>query len=266
MRAEPNREVRGRHSAAGRKGQVKSNRLLLGLWECEPEAFNQHLQFVHLRKLQVLWKPGATPDYVYFPLDCVVALSPGLANDGSAISGIGSEGMLDVSVVLRAGQAALGAYAEQSGCAYRMATDELLRLVDRDADIRRLLQTYFMVRMMQVGQEAACSKLHRLEQRLCSYLRFAVDRTGSPRLCLTHDEIARALGVRRDGVMLAVGALNAAGLIDNGRGRIHVDDLAGLTRRCCECYAVVSREYDQLWAETERVGPWAARPSMAGAG
>lgn len=266
MRTEPDREVKGRNQPATRKGHVKFNRLLVGLWECEPEAFNQHLQFVHLRKYQALWKPGVAPDYVYFPLDCVVALSPGLQVDGSAISGIGSEGMLDASVVLRAGQAALGAYAEQSGCAYRMSSRALLRVVDHDATIRRLLQTYFMVRMMQVGQEAACSKLHRLEQRLCFHLLFAVDRDCSPRLFLTHEEIARALGVRRDGVTVAMGELSQAGLISNGRGRILVCDAGGLARRSCECYAVIKREYDQLWAEIERVGPWAARPSMADTG
>jgi hypothetical protein len=54
------------------------------------------------------------------------------------------------------------------------------------------------------------------------------------------------LGVRREGVTEAAGALQREGLIRYRRGRITVLDRAGLERRTCECYAVVRKEYDRL--------------------
>ncbi len=43
--------------------------------------------------------------------------------------------------------------------------------------------------------------------------------------------------------------LAAAGLIRHARGRITVLDRAGLEQRACECYGVVSNEYDRLLSE-----------------
>jgi Mn-dependent DtxR family transcriptional regulator len=63
---------------------------------------------------------------------------------------------------------------------------------------------------------------------------------------MTQELIANMLGVRREGVTEAAGKLQAAGLIDYGRGRIIVHDRPGLEKCSCECYAVVKREYDRL--------------------
>jgi hypothetical protein len=54
------------------------------------------------------------------------------------------------------------------------------------------------------------------------------------------------LGVRREGVTEGALKLQKAGLIRYTRGRISVLDRPGLEARCCECYAVVKKEYDRL--------------------
>ena len=63
---------------------------------------------------------------------------------------------------------------------------------------------------------------------------------------MTQELIANMLGVRREGVTEAALKLQNAGLIRYARGHISVLDRPALERRCCECYAVVKKEYDRL--------------------
>jgi hypothetical protein len=63
---------------------------------------------------------------------------------------------------------------------------------------------------------------------------------------MTQELIANMLGVRREGVTEAAGKLQKQGLIEYSRGHITVLDRPGLEARCCECYAVVKKEYDRL--------------------
>ena len=55
---------------------------------------------------------------------------------------------------------------------------------------------------------------------------------------------------RREGVTLAAGHLQSAGLIHYSRGTITVLDRSKLEARACECYTVVKREYDRLLSST----------------
>jgi hypothetical protein len=54
------------------------------------------------------------------------------------------------------------------------------------------------------------------------------------------------LGVRRAGVTVALGTLNAAGLIRSTHGQVTVLDRPGLEAASCECYGTVSDEYARL--------------------
>ena len=63
---------------------------------------------------------------------------------------------------------------------------------------------------------------------------------------MTQERIANLLGVRREGVTEAAGKLQEAQLIAYSRGRIRVLDRGALEARVCECYAVVTTEYERL--------------------
>ena len=54
---------------------------------------------------------------------------------------------------------------------------------------------------------------------------------------MTHEMIAGALGVKREGVTEAAGRLRRQGAIQYQRGHIRMLDRLLLERRACECYA-----------------------------
>jgi hypothetical protein len=53
------------------------------------------------------------------------------------------------------------------------------------------------------------------------------------------------LGVHRPGVSIGIIALKNAGLINNQRGVIIIENRAGLEEIVCECYNAINSEYNK---------------------
>jgi DNA-binding transcriptional regulator YhcF (GntR family) len=93
--------------------------------------------------------------------------------------------------------------------------------------------------------------LHSREQQLARWLLMMSDYVGDE-LQLTHDLMALTLGVRRAGVSVAASDLRSAGIIAYQRGHIQIVDRQGLESIACECYSIIKREYDKLYADLSR--------------
>jgi Mn-dependent DtxR family transcriptional regulator len=63
---------------------------------------------------------------------------------------------------------------------------------------------------------------------------------------MTQELIANMLGVRREGVTIAAKKLQEKGLIKYVRGTITMLDRKGLEQAACECYRIVTDEYERL--------------------
>jgi CRP-like cAMP-binding protein len=70
------------------------------------------------------------------------------------------------------------------------------------------------------------------------------DRLGLEEFPLTQEFLSNMLGVRREGVSKAAGALQAAKLIRYSRGMITLLNRQGLEAKSCECYAIIKAESD----------------------
>jgi CRP-like cAMP-binding protein len=109
-----------------------------------------------------------------------------------------------------------------------------------------LLRRYTQALFNQVAWSAACTRAHSIEQRCARWLLTTHDRVGREHFLLTQEFLAQMLGVRRAGVNQAAGTLQKSGLIRYSRGRITVLDRGGLEAASCECYQIISREYERL--------------------
>jgi hypothetical protein len=116
----------------------------------------------------------------------------------------------------------------------------------RGGVVQSLLLRYTQALMTQLGQAVACNRHHSIEQRLCRWLLFTLDRVASQELVITQELIAGMLGTRREGITEAAGTLQRAGAISNRRGHISVTDRSVLEARTCECYVAVRTEVDRL--------------------
>ena len=223
------------------------NRILASLPSAEYERLLPRLKEVNLIRGDILYNPGDQIDYVYFPNSGIVSLVTLLSEGESVEVGVvGSEGMIGIPIVLGDDRAPVQAVVQIDGKLMKLAADVLAEELKHDGELRILLQRFIAFSMQQTAQTAACTRNHRIVQRLAFWLLTCQDRIGGNRLKLTQDFIAEMLGTRRAGVSEAAMTLQSMNLIQYARGDIRVLDRPGLEEFSCECYRVVRNEFDRL--------------------
>jgi len=223
------------------------NHLLAALPAAEREHIYPHLQLVEMPPGKVVYEPGDVLRYAFFPTDCIVSLLYVLEDGASTeISIVGNDGLIGLTLFMGGGTSPRRAVVQSGGHAYRLLGPTLRDEFHRNATVRLLLLRYTQALITQMAQTVVCNRYHSVDQQLCRWLLLSLDRLPSNQLTMTHELIANMLGVRREGVTVAVGKLQALGVISHSRGHITVLDRPALERLSCECYAVVKRETDRL--------------------
>lgn len=225
------------------------NRLLGTFDGKELQTWRGRLERVSLATKQVLYEPNSPIDYVYFPTGAMASLVA-VMQDGTAVetAAVGHEGMVGAPLVLGATSTPLKAFCQVPGPAERLPAEVLMRLVDRSPRLRRLLNRYVQVLMVQLAQGVACNRLHSVEQRCPRWLLATRDRVATDSFPLTQEFMAEMLGVRRAGVTEVAGRLQKAGLIRYNHGRVTLLDRDRLRSAACECYSVIAEQFEQLFS------------------
>jgi CRP-like cAMP-binding protein len=227
----------------------KQNHLLAALAPRDFAPLSEHLQLVSLKLGEVLYEPDGQLEHAYFPTTAIVSLHYVSASGASAeIAGVGNEGVVGISLFMGGDTTPSSAAVQTAGHAYRLPRRLLREQFDRAGPILTLLLRYTQALITQMTQTAVCNRHHSVDQQLCRWLLMTLDRIPSGQLTMTQELVANTLGVRREGITVAAGKLQDAGLIRYRRGHIAVLQRAGLELRSCECYAVVKNEFDRLLA------------------
>jgi CRP-like cAMP-binding protein len=179
--------------------------------------------------------------------------------DTAEVGLVGNEGAVGVALFLGGATMPNQAVVQVAGGAFRLDAQSLLEEFRRGGPFHAALLSYTQAFLTQVSQTAVCNRLHPVDKRLCRWLSMTRNRLPSNEFLMTHESLARMLGVRREGVTLAAHHLQKAGLIHYRRGHITILDRAGLEAGACECYRVVKDEFDRLlghgWSSDE-AGGW----------
>jgi CRP-like cAMP-binding protein len=229
---------------------ARKNRLLAALPLAEWQRWLPHLEWVDMPPGRVLHESGHALDHVYFPTTAIVSLL-NVTQDGASteIAVVGNEGVVGTALFMGSDSTCSRAVVQSGGFGFRLKARPLRDEFERSGVVMHLLLRYTQALMTQMAQLAVCNRHHSIAQQLCRCLLVHLDRLGGQEIVMTHESIASMLGVRREGVTETALKLAAAGLIRYARGRITVLDRAGLEQRACECYGVVSNEYDRLLSE-----------------
>ncbi len=223
------------------------NQLLAALPDAEYQRLVPHLECVPLPLKQVLHKAGESIEYVYFPHRAIVSLIS-TPEEGSKVEVglVGNEGIVGIPAVLGDNIATTTAIVQREDSGMRMEASLLKSEFQRGGSLQSLLLRYTQALYALTSQNAACNRLHQLDERLARWLLLVCDRVGSNQLQLTQEVISQMLGVRRAGVTEAANRLQQAGLIRYARGKITILNRQKLEAASCSCYGIINSEYSRL--------------------
>lgn len=182
---------------------------------------------------------------VLFPAGGFVSLVtcvPG--HEGLEVGMVGREGMLGVQLALGVAVTPMRVVVQGGGTAWRIGRAAFLQELDHSPALRQLLHRYVYVLLAQMATASACRRFHAIGPRLARWLLMSHDRAQTDHFHVTHEFLALMLGVRRVGVTVAAGLLQARGFIRYHRGELVVLDRPGLEHEACSCYEADNGVYE----------------------
>ncbi|HET9218142.1 MAG TPA: Crp/Fnr family transcriptional regulator [Terriglobia bacterium] len=214
-----------------------------------------HGENVQLPVGTVLYEPNQPIRNVYFMLDGIASIVT-VMKDGDSIEVliIGREGMVGLAALESASQTVPNlAFMQIAGHGIKFAAAIIRDEFKLGGSLQLQLLRYFQFGFVQMSQNAACNRLHGLEERMGRWLLMVQDRLNSSSFQITHEFLAQMLGTRRSSVTLAAGVLQRAGLIRYHRGEMQILDREELQNAACECYATIKDAWDLFMERPETV-------------
>ncbi|MEO6032113.1 MAG: Crp/Fnr family transcriptional regulator [Burkholderiaceae bacterium] len=205
------------------------------------------LECVALSAGQVVYASGAPVHDAYFPTSSIFSMHCLLENGSTAqVAMVGRDGMVGLSLFLGAERSMSQISVQTAGQAFRLPAHVLHEEFGRGGALMQVLLRYTQFFINQMVQSAACNQHGTIEQRLCRWLLLSLDRLPGGELSMTHESIANALSVRREGISEAAARLQRQGAIHYHRGHIDVVDRPALERGACECYRMEKSGMDRI--------------------
>jgi CRP-like cAMP-binding protein len=221
-----------------------ANHLLSAL---KPSDFSQvarNLTRVRVRPKQIIYKPNAPLDFIYFPEDTVLCLLTLMSNGDSIESAtVGREGASWISSSVGARSMPCETIAVHEGTALKLAVEDLDRELKGNRPFRDVLTEYSHALLIASMRTSACHGLHGLQERCARWILTTIDRVDGDQFFITKEFLAQLLGTSRPMVSVTVAVFEKAGILNVDGRRVTVADRRRLKDASCECYDVIRRHY-----------------------
>lgn len=195
-----------------------------------------------LKTVQYLNRPGEPIERVFFLESGFASITVPLTDGTSVSAGIlGNRSLIGVEAVLGAGPCKgwHETLIQSDGQIYSSTVDDARREFQRGGAFHRLVMEDLRIQLLHITQLSACNTRHDVEQRLCRWLLLCHDEMEMNDIFVTHDALAKAIGICRSTATMAVDLLRRDGLLSAGRAHISIVNRPALEMRACECYAVM---------------------------
>ncbi len=196
------------------------------------------LKPVVLTKEQFIYQEGGRLDFIFFPTTAVVSEFK-ILEDGR---------MVEIAVTGREGAVGLPSMfsdshtspnctqVSQPGGALKMDAYTFEKLLLSNDPLRTGLNKFITLYIKQISQKSICNMYHSVKERLCTWLLMIQDRSGQSKLDLTHEQMARSLGVYRPSITCIAQELRKMKLINYSRGGLSIQSRDQIKKSACACY------------------------------
>jgi CRP-like cAMP-binding protein len=226
-------------------GELGRNRLLATMHANELARFADILTIRGFARGEVISEPGALISEVLFPVDAVFSVVAETSEGIQVEAGTtGNEGVVGIAPFLGNQASLLRCMCQVPGRAIVADVEQLLGRAD--GALATAARRYALTFLTMASQGAACNRLHTIEQRAARWLLMVNDRVDRNPFELTHEFFGVMLGANRPSVTLAAAKLRKAGAIEYHRGHVTVLDRARLESRACECYDLITTEFERV--------------------
>jgi CRP-like cAMP-binding protein len=201
------------------------------------------LKPVIFSKEQFIYQEEDRLDFIYFPTTAVVSEFK-MLEDGRMveIAVTGKEGAIGLSSMFSDSHTAPNCtQVSQAGAALKLDAATFDKLLQSNERLRMGLNKFVNLYIRQISQKAICNMYHSVKERLCTWLLMLQDRCGRNTLNLTHEQIARTLGVYRPSITCIAQELREMKLINYSRGGISIRSREQIKKAACTCYLELGR-------------------------
>ena len=221
-----------------------TNQLLSVLKPSDFSQIAKKLTRVRLRSKQIIYKPNAPLDYIYFPENTVLCLLTLMSNgDSIEAATVGREGASWISASVGARSMPCETIAVHEGMALKLAVEDLEGELKENRPFRDVLTEYSHALLIATMRTSACNGLHRLQERCARWILTTIDRVAGDQFFVTKEFLAQLLGTSRPMVSVTVAVFEKAGILNVEGRRVTVTDRKRLKEASCECYDVIRRHY-----------------------
>jgi len=226
---------------------MTNNALINLLPKQNQESLLSEAELIELALSQKICSVGESTTHILFPINCFISITQSIDHYPPIEVGmIGREGLLGAEAVLGINTNPFSALVQGAGSAWKLESHFFLNQVNKDPQLKDIINAYLTVRINQLGLSAACEHFHTIGPRLAKWLLMSEDRAQSSTFQMTHEFISLMLGIRRVGVTTTAADFRRRGLIDYHRGQIKILNRAALKAEACSCYQKNRKIYSSL--------------------
>jgi CRP-like cAMP-binding protein len=207
------------------------------------EALRPHFRRSFMSKEEFLFQQDDELESVYFPETAVISEFH-ILSDGrmSEVAITGSEGAIGIGTLYNACKISNCVQVTQAGNLLKIESAVLQKFGTIYPKLPLLLHATLENYIRQISQKAICNMYHSVKERFCTWLLMVHDRCGRDPLKLTHEQIARTLGVYRPSVTGIALDMRKNKLIDYSRGGISIRDRGQMEINACGCYSELAEQ------------------------
>jgi CRP-like cAMP-binding protein len=209
-----------------------TNGLIFQLSEEDRNRLQQVCQLVTLFKGQRLNGTAVeNRPRIYFLVDaCVTLWVQNAMHPSLAVGLIGPEGAVGLGSALGQNAHHLHFEVQKAGQAWCADAQELQQLLQSHPSILRAIARYLWQMAHDIASMAASIQRDDIPTRLAAWLVLCAKRANSHNVSITHDQLARMMGVRRVSITLAAVLLKEKGFLIYKRGSIEILDMVSLVQ------------------------------------